>query len=512
MSHTFTTILSSHYQWRNGLTETVMFGSEFKGALDPTACLMGKWMISDEAKNLKDQKLLALVDSLVAPHNFIHREAANITAFVKAGDRNAATDAFTHNILPGFGKVIALLLAVGDRFNELVREGEADVVRIERVALLIMILITIIVVIVAILLGRILARDISQPLSKTVDMIKELGEGHLNIRLKMNRGDEIGFMANTMDKFADYLQNVVVKTMKQIAAGDLNANVVPYDEQDEITPALIETISELRGLILEDGGKVLHFAASKDLSHRMERDYQGVYAQMKENINTLVQNLAEAISQVSEAVDHVSGASGHISESSQTLAKGAGDQASSLEQVSTSIEVMSAATKKNADISNAAKALMKDADASIYEANEAMSKMAEAIQQIKDSSDNTSKILKTIDEIAFQTNLLALNAAVEAARAGEVGKGFAVVAEEVRNLAMRSGEASRNTAVLIEESVKKADSGVMIKDHVQTALQKTIEVSAKVSSLISEIATASNEQALGIEQVNVAVMKVNNGY
>jgi len=483
-----------------------MYGTEFKGALDPTACLMGRWMLSDEAKSVADPRLSALVDSLVTPHNTIHREAGNITTLVKDGDITGADYAFKNNILPAFGEVIRLLLAVGDRFNELVTEGEADVVKIERAALIIMVVITIIVLVVAIILGRKFASDISVPLGKAVVMLKELELGHLNIRLKMERGDEIGTMANSMDRFADDLQNVVVKTMKQIAVGDLSSNIKPNDDQDEIGPALMETISALRGLIIEDGGKVLHFAAEKDLSHRMEREYKGEYARMKDNINTLVTNLAEAIGQVSEAVHQVTNASGHFTESSQALARGASEQATSLEEVSSSLEEMSSNTKKNAENSNSVKTLMKEVDTSVFAASTAMSRMAEAIVQIKASSDNTAKILKTIDEIAFQTNLLALNAAVEAARAGEAGKGFAVVAEEVRNLAIRSAEASQNTTALIEESVQKADSGVIFKDDVEKVLQKTVDVSSKVSELINEIATASNEQAHGIQQVNVAVV------
>jgi len=166
-------------------------------------------------------------------------------------------------------------------------------------------------------------------------------------------------------------------------------------------------------------------------------------------------------------------------------------------------------TKQNADSSNQGKAMVASAAESLNEADTAMKRMAEAINDIKVSSDNTSKILKTIDDIAFQTNLLALNAAVEAARAGEAGKGFAVVAEEVRNLAMRSAEAAKNTEDMIEESVKSANDGVQITEDVAKSLSLTVERAGKVADIIGEIAVASNEQALGIEQVNSAVAQMN---
>jgi methyl-accepting chemotaxis protein len=362
---------------------------------------------------------------------------------------------------------------------------------------------------IGIALGWFLARGISKPLASAVHMLRELQNGHLSERLRMDRGDEIGMMAKTMDTFADELQNIVVATMKQIAEGNLSANLPIHDPQDEITPALMNTISALRGLIIEDGGRVLQAAADKDLTLRLQKEYKGEYARMKENINQVVNSLDNAMSQVGEAVSQVSSASGEISQGAQSLAESSNEQASSLEEVSSSLEEISSMTKQNADNSTQAKHLVGEAGTSINEANEAMKRMGGAIQQIKVSSDNTAKILKTIDDIAFQTNLLALNAAVEAARAGEAGKGFAVVAEEVRNLAMRSAEAAKSTAEMIEESVRNADSGVKITEDVAKALDKTVEKSSKVSGLIAEIAAASNEQSLGIEQVNGAVAHMN---
>ena len=362
---------------------------------------------------------------------------------------------------------------------------------------------------IGVALGYFLSVSISRPLHATVKMLDDLKNGHVSVRLRMSRNDEIGMMANSMDAFADDLQHVVVGTMQRIASGDLSAKIVPRSPQDEISPALRDTIEALRGLIIEDGGMVLAAAAEKDLTLRLQREYRGEYAQMKDNINTVVKNLDDALCQVGEAVNQVSAATGQISSGAQSLAEGANTQAASLEEISASLEEISSMTKHNADNSSQAKSLMAEASASIGEADEAMKRMADAIREIKTSSDNTAKILKTIDGIASQTNLLALNAAVEAARAGEAGKGFAVVAEEVRSLAMRSAEAAKNTAEMIEESVRNAESGVKITEDVASALGKTVERAAKVNSLVADVAAASSEQSIGIEQVNTAVAQMN---
>jgi methyl-accepting chemotaxis protein len=222
----------------------------------------------------------------------------------------------------------------------------------------------------------------------------------------------------------------------------------------------------------------------------------------------LVKPINRIVAGLSDGSDQVAAASTQVSESSQHLAEGASEQASSLQETSSSLEEMSSMTKQNADNANHAKAMMNEARVVVEKANAQMAQLAEAIGQITRSSEETGKIIKTIDEIAFQTNLLALNAAVEAARAGEAGAGFAVVADEVRSLALRSAEAARNTSDLIEKTIKAVKNGNEMTASTQDAFRANAELSVKISQLVDEIATASEEQAHGIAQVSTAVTEM----
>jgi methyl-accepting chemotaxis protein len=211
---------------------------------------------------------------------------------------------------------------------------------------------------------------------------------------------------------------------------------------------------------------------------------------------------------LNKTAEEVTSAANQIAVSSQSLAEGASEQASSLEETSASLEEMSSMTKRNAENSNQAKAMMAQTRQIVEKVDSHMNRMAGAIAEITKTSEETGKIIKTIDEIAFQTNLLALNAAVEAARAGEAGAGFAVVANEVRSLALRAAEAARNTNGLIENTLKAVKQGNELTSATQEAFRENVEIAGKVGQLIDEIASASQEQAQGITQINVAVSEM----
>lgn len=222
----------------------------------------------------------------------------------------------------------------------------------------------------------------------------------------------------------------------------------------------------------------------------------------------MTDNLNEVMFNISTASEQVSAGATQLSDSSMDLAQGATQQASSVEELSASIEEISSQTKLNADNAKDANEITERAKVSAIEGNKQMLEMLKAMEDINDASASISRIIKVIDDIAFQTNILALNAAVEAARAGQHGKGFAVVAEEVRNLAARSADAAKETTMMIEGSVRKAEGGTRIARDTAEALNKIVEGIGNVAELIGNINIASNEQALGIAQINQGIMQV----
>ncbi|TYC88159.1 HAMP domain-containing protein [Acetobacterium wieringae] len=225
------------------------------------------------------------------------------------------------------------------------------------------------------------------------------------------------------------------------------------------------------------------------------------FVKMTDHINEIMTN-------IDSAAEQVAAGSKQIADSSMGLSQGATEQASSIEELTASIEEISAQTRLNADSAGEANALAELTRTNAVEGNNEMKRMLKSMEEINESSTNISKIIKVIDEIAFQTNILALNAAVEAARARQHGKGFAVVAEEVRNLAARSADAAKETTRMIEGSIKKVDDGTKIATTTAAALNQIVDDVAKVSGIVESIAVASNEQAIGISQINQGIMQV----
>jgi methyl-accepting chemotaxis protein len=170
---------------------------------------------------------------------------------------------------------------------------------------------------------------------------------------------------------------------------------------------------------------------------------------------------------------------------------------------------ISSTIKRNSEFAIEARKVSKDASVEAEHGGAVAHNAVKAMEEINESSQKIASITGVIDEIAFQTNLLALNAAVEAARAGEHGKGFAVVASEVRNLSARSATAAKEIKALIEESVEKVKGGAQYVGESGNALDKIVASVKSLNGIMSDIANASHEQALGVDRINESMVSMN---
>jgi len=260
--------------------------------------------------------------------------------------------------------------------------------------------------------------------------------------------------------------------------------------------------------LVAEAQQVLSALAEGDLTQHMAGTYQGELEKLKGSINTALANLTRTLTTVRTAAESVSTGAEQITKGNEDLSQRTSEQASSLEETSSAMEEMTSTVKQNADNAKQANQLAIAARDIAEKGGSVTTKAVEAMDEINKSSKKIADIITVIDEIAFQTNLLALNAAVEAARAGEHGRGFAVVAAEVRNLAQRSATAAKEIKGLINESVQRVTDGSELVDQSGKTLAEIVGSVKRVTDIIAEITAASQEQASGIDQVNKAIMQM----
>ncbi|MDR2755999.1 MAG: methyl-accepting chemotaxis protein [Planctomycetaceae bacterium] len=334
-----------------------------------------------------------------------------------------------------------------------------------RFVLIVIVGVSILAVLFGLVTAFVLTKNIVTGLGIAVkSMIRIAQDGDLTVKIPaeyMRRKDEIGDVSNALQSILHEFQNVETLA-KKLAEGNWLSTVKIRGDLDVMN---------------------IHLTA------------------MLDQVNTALNNTAEAVEQVATGASQVAAAS-------ESLSQGATESAASIEEITASMSEIGGQTNSNAQNAGEANKLAQAANDSAAVGKDMMKKMIESMALITKNSQDVQKVVKVIDDISFQTNLLALNAAVEAARAGVHGKGFAVVAEEVRNLASRSAKAAAETTQMIENNSKQINEGAEIATQTAEMLDGIVEQSQKVATLVGEIAQASSEQAQGISQVSQGLHQI----
>ena len=408
-----------------------------------------------------------------------------------------------------------------------------------------------------------LTRSTKDSVLKTSGLISELGKGILSRRIEVKTKDEFGEMGNTLNQFADDLQKYVVGSMKRISEGDFNFQIPPKANEDEIAPALnntLKTLKELKsetdlmfGLAIDgdlesrgnaekfrggykdivagfnntintivenvrDYENVIEKIGKGDLTARMTGDYKGNYKILQKRADEFAESLNSLILNINEAVQATASAATEISSSTEEMAAGAQEQSVQTSEVASAVEEMTRTileTSKNTETAalsaNGAKSIAEKGKTKVDNTKHSIEKIVESslkvagiVASLAKQSEQIGEITQVINDIADQTNLLALNAAIEAARAGEQGRGFAVVADEVRKLAERTSKATKEIADTIKAVQTEAIVADKAMEEANILVREGMDNTKEVESFLLEITTGATKVADLVSQISAA--------
>lgn len=348
----------------------------------------------------------------------------------------------------------------------------------------------------------------------TEKFVTQIEVGNRHFRLIANpifseKGDRLGSVVEWLDRTKEVqAEREIANLVESAVHGDFSKRATTQ-EKEGFNLRLSESLNQLLDITesgLNEINTVLMAIADGDLTQRIESKFEGTFNEMKTHCNQSADTLAEVISEIRDATETITSGSSEIAKGNSDLSSRTEQQASSLEETASSMEELTSTVQLNAENAKQANGLASEASTIAADGGKQIQQVVGTMSEINDSAAKIADIIGVIDGIAFQTNILALNAAVEAARAGEQGRGFAVVASEVRTLAQRSANAAKDIKELISDSVSKVESGNELVKLSGETMSNVVNAIKRVNDIMAEIASASAEQASGIDEVNRAIV------
>jgi len=344
---------------------------------------------------------------------------------------------------------------------------------------------------------------------RVVELMQQYAIGDLSQVMETLPGEKI-VITQATNGVRDSLMGIngeIQRLVQAASAGDFSVRGDTARFQYDFA-AMVDDLNTMMAVSDSNLGKLselLRAIAQGDLTARMDGQFHGVFAQMRDDANASTAQLTEIVGRIKQSTAAINSAAGEIAAGNSDLSRRTEQQAANLEETAASMEELTSTVRQNAEHARQANQLAIGAASVASQGGEVVGQVVTTMDDIEKSSKKIAEIISVIDGIAFQTNILALNAAVEAARAGEQGRGFAVVASEVRTLAQRSANAAKEIKGLIDDSVSRVVDGSALVHKAGATMGEIVASVQRVTDIMAEITSASQEQSAGIEQVNQTV-------